>query len=146
MSGEQRLSLAELLEVLGGDESFLDEAREAGLLHEDDGYDEVFLPADTGERVEEGNLEWIENAITDDDLNVEIERDVLTISGKRERKDEKDLHGVHLERSVNARFARRFALGKELEADKIEGKLQDGFLRLTVPKKEKALPRRIHVG
>ena len=84
--------------------------------------------------------------IAKDDLNVEIERDVLTISGKRERKDEKDLHGVHLERSVNARFARRFALGKELEADKIEGKLQDGILRLTVPKKEKALPRRIHVG
>jgi HSP20 family protein len=84
--------------------------------------------------------------VAKDDLNVEIERDVLTISGKRERKEEKDLHGVHLERSVNARFARRFALGKELEADKIEGKLEDGVLRLTVPKKEKALPRRIHVG
>ncbi len=43
MSGRDRLTLAELLEVLGGDESFLDEAREAGLVHEDDGYDVVVV-------------------------------------------------------------------------------------------------------
>ncbi|MAQ14632.1 MAG: hypothetical protein CMN30_07530 [Sandaracinus sp.] len=39
---ERRLTLAELLEVLGGDESFLDEAREAGLHHDEPTYDVVY--------------------------------------------------------------------------------------------------------
>lgn len=37
------LNLAELLEVLGGDETFLEEAREAGLIHEDEGYDVIVV-------------------------------------------------------------------------------------------------------
>jgi len=37
------MTLAELLEVLGGDEGFLEEAREAGLIHEDDGYDVIVV-------------------------------------------------------------------------------------------------------
>ena len=43
MSAQERLTLAELLEVLGGDEGFLDEAREAGLIHDDEGYDVVVV-------------------------------------------------------------------------------------------------------
>ena len=37
------MTLAELLEVLGGDEGFLEEAREAGLIHEDEGYDVIVV-------------------------------------------------------------------------------------------------------
>jgi HSP20 family protein len=80
-----------------------------------------------------------------DDVNVEVERDVLTVSAKRERKTDDDLRAVHTERSTNARFVRRFTLGEQVNAEKIEGKFQDGVLRLSVPKKEKALPRRIRV-
>lgn len=43
MSDGKRLSLAELLEVLGGDESFLEEARQAGLIDEGESYDIVLV-------------------------------------------------------------------------------------------------------
>lgn len=43
MSDGKRLSLAELLEVLGGDEHFLEEARQAGLIDEGESYDIVLV-------------------------------------------------------------------------------------------------------
>ena len=39
---ERRLTLEELLEVLGGDESFLEEARAEGLHHDEPTYDVVY--------------------------------------------------------------------------------------------------------
>ena len=81
-----------------------------------------------------------------DDLKVEVERNVLSIEGERKVEHGEDLHGLHVERAANARFRRRFTLGREVDADKIEARFQDGVLRLTVPKKEQALPRRINVS
>jgi len=43
VSDGKRLSLAELLEVLGGDEPFLEEARQAGLIDEGESYDVVLV-------------------------------------------------------------------------------------------------------
>jgi hypothetical protein len=43
VSDGKRMSLTELLEVLGGDESFLEEAREAGLIDEGESYDVVIV-------------------------------------------------------------------------------------------------------
>ena len=43
MTGGKRMSLAELLEVLGGDEGFLEEARQAGLIDEGESYDVVIV-------------------------------------------------------------------------------------------------------
>jgi HSP20 family protein len=84
--------------------------------------------------------------IRKDDLKVEVERNVLSIEGERKSEHGEDLHGVHIERAGNARFVRRFTLGREVDPDKIEARFSDGVLRLTVPKKEQALPRRINVA
>lgn len=83
--------------------------------------------------------------VSKDDLKVEIERNVLTIEAVRKSERSEELQGLHLERATNARFFRRFTLGREVDADKIEAHFSDGVLRLTVPKQEQALPRRISV-
>jgi len=83
--------------------------------------------------------------LSKDDVKVEIERNVLTIEGERKSERSEDLHGLHVERASHARFVRRFTLGREVEADQIEARFENGVLRLTVPKQEKALPRRINV-
>lgn len=83
--------------------------------------------------------------IRKDDLKIEIERNVLSIEGERKSDRQDDLQGLHLERASNARFVRRFTLGREVDPDQIEAQFSDGVLRLTVPKKEQALPRRISV-
>ena len=83
--------------------------------------------------------------VAKDDLKIEVESNVLSIEAARKNERSEDLHEIHVERAWNARFLRRFTLGKEVESDTIEAKLENGVLRLTVPKREKALPRRISI-
>ena len=83
--------------------------------------------------------------VAKDDLQVEFEKGRLTLTARRHREESDDLQGLHTERMATASFARSFTLGKDIDAEKIEARLRDGVLRLTVPKKEQALPRRIHV-
>ena len=83
--------------------------------------------------------------VTKDGLKVEVERNVLTIEGERKTERGDELQGLHLERASNARFVRRFTLGREIDSERIEAQFEHGVLRLTVPKQEKALPRRISV-
>ena len=80
-----------------------------------------------------------------DDLKIELERNVLTIEAQRKTERSEELQGLHIERATNARFFRSFTLGREVDSDQIEAYFTDGVLRLTVPKKEQALPRRISV-
>ena len=42
-------------------------------------------------------------------------------------------------------FARAFSLGVDLDASKIDANLKDGVLKLTIPRRDEARPRRIEV-
>jgi HSP20 family molecular chaperone IbpA len=42
-------------------------------------------------------------------------------------------------------YRRQFTLSRELDASRIEANLKDGVLKLTIPKREEAKPRRIEV-
>ena len=43
-------------------------------------------------------------------------------------------------------FSRSFTLGAEFDTSKIEANLQDGVLKLVIPRREEARPRRIEVN
>ncbi|PTB20275.1 heat-shock protein [Trinickia symbiotica] len=43
------------------------------------------------------------------------------------------------------RFARTFTLSPDLDTSKVEAELRDGVLKLTIPRREEAQPRRIEV-
>lgn len=43
------------------------------------------------------------------------------------------------------RFARTFTLSADFDASKIQASLQDGVLKLTIPRRDEARPRRIEV-
>ena len=43
------------------------------------------------------------------------------------------------------RFARAFSLSPDFDTSKIDANLQDGVLRLTIPRRDEARPRRIEV-
>ena len=76
-----------------------------------------------------------------DDLKVEVEADTLLI----EAEASDDVQVLHRERASHALFSRRFSLGESVRPDGIVARLVDGVLELTLPKAEKALPRRINV-
>ena len=77
------------------------------------------------------------------DISLEVLEDTLTI--RAERKDEKKENAryLHTERTWGV-CQRRFDL-TGIKTDKIKAKYQDGVLRITLPKEEKAMPVRLAI-
>lgn len=73
-----------------------------------------------------------------DDLNIEVEGNMLTISAeKEEQKEDKD--SKHTRREFNyTSFSRSFTLPESVVKDKIDAHYDNGLLRLVLPKTEEA--------
>lgn len=79
-----------------------------------------------------------------DALTIDLRDSVLTLIGDVapfEGKDEKDLV---IEYEIG-RYYRQFTLSEVIDQEKINAKLADGVLRLTLPKVDKATPRTIQI-
>lgn len=82
--------------------------------------------------------------VKQEDLEVTIDKGVLTIKGQRRYEgNEKDR--VLLGRAYGS-FARSFTLPEGVDADRMAAELADGVLTLRVPKQPKPQPRRITIG
>ena len=82
-----------------------------------------------------------------DDVQVEVQDDVLVISGQRreEREEGGDDQGYRmLERSYGT-FYRTVPLPQGTNPDQIEAVMRDGVLKVTLPLAENARPRRIQI-
>lgn len=80
-----------------------------------------------------------------EDIEVELVGDVLTIRGKREFAEEEQRDNfVRVERSYGS-FQRSFTIGVPVKADEIDASYRDGVLTVTVPKADEVKPRRIAV-
>jgi HSP20 family protein len=79
------------------------------------------------------------------DVKVDVEKNVLTLSGERKLEKEEAKKGYHrLERSYGA-FSRSFVLPDSVDGEKIEAALADGILTIRVPKRPQSQPRKIEV-
>ncbi|GAB6905912.1 Heat shock protein Hsp20 [Desulfosarcina cetonica] len=79
-----------------------------------------------------------------DDLNVDLRDDILTLTGDAKPSLATPGEKIYGEYETG-RYYRQFSLSEVIAQDKIDAKLSDGVLRLTLPKVEKATPRRIMV-
>ena len=76
--------------------------------------------------------------LTESDLSLEVKDDVLTINGhKEERTEDKDKHYYRVERSYGS-FQRTLALPDDAIGDEIKANLDNGVLRLEIPRRETA--------
>ena len=83
--------------------------------------------------------------IKEDDLEVQLLGNRLTISGKRETEQREDNETLHLcERSYGS-FSRSFTMPEEVSAAKVDAHLQNGVLTLMVMKSPEAQPRKVPV-
>ncbi|WP_159888539.1 Hsp20/alpha crystallin family protein [Paenibacillus puerhi] len=84
---------------------------------------------------------------TKEDIEIDVQDKYLTIRAKRNQVDEeKDENGkiIRSERHYGE-FARQFYV-EGIEEDGIKAKLQDGVLKLDIPKKEKKEPTNKRIG
>lgn len=80
-----------------------------------------------------------------ENVKVNVENGVLTISGHRKHESEEKKEGYRRVEHSYGSFRRAFVLPDTVEVDKTEAKLADGILTLTLPKKEAVKPREIEV-
>ncbi len=78
------------------------------------------------------------------DLDIDLRDDVLTLTGEvaaPEGTNESDIMREYL----TGKYFRQFTLSEAIDQSKIDARLQDGVLRLTLTKVEKVTPRKITV-
>jgi HSP20 family protein len=82
----------------------------------------------------------------EDDVSIEVQDNVLTISGERKSEQERKEKGWYrLERSFG-RFSRSLTLPEGVDADAISAHFDKGVLEVSIPKPEERKPRRINIG
>jgi HSP20 family protein len=99
--------------------------------------------------VEEGNhlvLRADVPGIDEDDIKVELEDNVLTISGERGSDHEEHEEGYRRLERAFGRFSRSLALPEPIEPDRIEARLEQGVLELRIPKPEERKPQRVAIN
>lgn len=83
--------------------------------------------------------------VTPENLDIDLHEDVLSIIGNiTDEKD--DGENYLLKEYETGQFIRKFTLTEVIDQEKIKADLADGVLRLTLPKIEKAKPRKITVN
>ena len=80
------------------------------------------------------------------DVKIEVQDNVLTVSGERKAEQERKERGWYrLERSFG-RFSRSLSLPEGVNADAIAATFDKGVLEVRIPKPEERKPRRIEIG
>jgi HSP20 family protein len=83
--------------------------------------------------------------LSDGDVNVQLEGNVLTVSGERKAEHEDQQEGYHrLERAFGA-FSRSLTLPEGVDPDRIEAHFDQGVLEIRVPKPEQKKPRTVQI-
>lgn len=80
-----------------------------------------------------------------DDVNIQVENNALVISAERHEKEE-DKDKKYVVRESSSSFYRRVALPERADTDKVEAKLDDGVLKVTVPLTPLPEPKKIAIA
>ena len=105
----------------------------------------VFTPAvDIFETEKEITLLADMPGVKADDLTIDLRDDTLTLAADIAPVDDTNEDKVLVEYETG-RYYRQFTLGESINQENIDAKLNEGVLRLSLPKVEKATPKKITV-
>ena len=113
----------------------------------DGGQTSTWLPAvDVWETENELALSFDLPGIPEDQISVELDENVLTVSGQRERTTEHSGDRFYRFERRFGTFSRSVTLPHGVNEEQIKADYKDGVLEVRVPKPEEPKPKKIQIG
>ncbi len=108
---------------------------------------ESFLPpVDISEDDHNITLQAEIPGVKQEDLNITLENNVLTIAGERKFKEEEKKENFHRIERRFGKFTRSFTLPASVDAENVNAVFENGLLKITLAKKEEFKPKQITIG
>jgi HSP20 family protein len=103
------------------------------------------LPMDAIRRDGDVVLRFDLPGISGEDIDVHVDRGVLSVSAKRDE-ETTDSERPFVRERITGTLRRRVYLGDAYDADKVEAAYENGVLTVRVPLAEKARARKVEIG
>jgi len=84
--------------------------------------------------------------VAESDVKVELEDNVLTVSGERRHEQEVKKGGYYRIERASGTFARTLTLPEGVDADAVEATFDKGVLEIRIPKPAERKPRRVAIS
>src|SRR5579872_4185999 len=84
--------------------------------------------------------------VNEDDVNIELEDNVLTISGQRKAEHEERKEGYYRVERASGTFSRSLTLPEGVDPEKVSAKFDRGVLEVRIPKPEQRKPRKVTIS
>ena len=84
--------------------------------------------------------------LSDEDVNVQLEDNVLTISGERKTQHEQHEEGYYRIERAFGNFARSLTLPDGVNPDTVQAHFDRGVLEIRIPKPEQKKPRQVQIA
>ena len=91
------------------------------------------------------HLEAATPGMQDKDINIKVHNDILTIKGHKEDESDIKKENYHIREFSSQNFERSFKLSDRIDTDKVTAKIDNGVLRVDLPKHEQTKPQKIEV-
>lgn len=128
--------------------SLLDNFFAPNLWNNRDAFSREAVPAvNIAENDNDYRIEVAAPGLKKDDINIDLDENVLTISSEQEDKKEENEENYTRKEFSYCSFKRSFVLPDNVNADKIEAHHKDGVLEINIPKEEqKKLSKQIKIS
>jgi HSP20 family protein len=81
-----------------------------------------------------------------EDVEIEVKDNVLTVSGERRAEQEESSNGYHRVERSYGRFSRSLSLPQGVDADQVQAEFDKGVLEVRIPKPAERKPHRVQIG
>ena len=84
--------------------------------------------------------------LSESDVKIEVEDNVLTVSGERKSEHEDKGEGYYRVERASGSFSRSLTLPEGVDADAIQADFTNGVLEVQIPKPEQHKPRKVQIS
>ena len=84
--------------------------------------------------------------LSEKDVNIELESNVLTISGERKAERTEEKGGYHRVERAYGSFSRSLTLPEGVNPEAVQAKFDRGVLEVSIPKPEQIKPRKVTIS